>query len=112
MALQKLSTLLLNYFKGVVHTHGSLAAQMDGMTQAWEWKSTDVILHTLPLHHIHGIVNVLMTPLYNGAKCIMLPKFNAEQVSVSYLSMSPTRKHRDMFVFSNQMEIFKVFKTV
>ena len=77
-----------------MHTHGSLAAQMDGMTQAWEWKSSDVILHTLPLHHIHGIVNVLMTPLYNGAKCIMLPKFSAEQVSsifVSYVSCEPLK---------------------
>ena len=50
------------------------------MTEAWQWKSSDVILHTLPLHHVHGIVNVLMTPLYNGATCLMLPKFDPEQV--------------------------------
>ena len=66
--------------QGAVHTHGSLCALLDDMTEAWEWTLNDVILHVLPLHHIHGVVNVLMAPLYNGATCVMMPKFDAKVV--------------------------------
>jgi len=66
----------------VVHTFGSLQAQMEGMITAWKWTKKDVILHVLPLHHVHGIVNVLMTPLYCGATCVMMAEFNAKQVHV------------------------------
>ena len=54
---------------------------MQGMIEAWGWTSSDVILHVLPLHHVHGIVNVLMTALYCGAACKMLPKFDAKEVN-------------------------------
>ncbi|ESO83031.1 hypothetical protein LOTGIDRAFT_179813 [Lottia gigantea] len=66
--------------KGVVLTHGNLCSQMSGMIQSWGWTNQDRILHTLPLHHVHGIVNVLMTSLQVGALCYMLPQFDAKQV--------------------------------
>ncbi|XP_064640453.1 malonate--CoA ligase ACSF3, mitochondrial-like [Lineus longissimus] len=66
--------------KGVVHTHGSLHAQIEMMRIAWAWSKADTILHVLPLHHVHGIVNCLMTPMSCGATCVMLPKFDAKQV--------------------------------
>ena len=66
-----------------MHTHGSLQAQMAGMIDAWQWNVHDTVLHVLPLHHVHGIVNVLMTPLAVGATCVMLPRFNPEQVRLS-----------------------------
>ena len=53
---------------------------MDDMVSAWKWTSNDVGLHVLPLHHVHGIVNALMTPLYCGAACVMMPKFEAPKV--------------------------------
>ena len=49
--------------KGVVLTHGNIAAQVDNMVSAWEWSGNDLLLHVLPLHHVHGIVNCLYTPL-------------------------------------------------
>ena len=49
--------------KGVVLTHGNICAQIDNMVQSWEWTDRDLILHVLPLHHVHGIVNCLFTPL-------------------------------------------------
>ena len=67
-------------FQGVVHTHGSLQSQMEGMVSQWKWTAQDVILHVLPLHHIHGIVNILMTSLYCGATCVMLPHFDPRKV--------------------------------
>ena len=53
--------------KGVVHTHGSLEAQMKSMNEAWGWTKHDHIANILPLHHIHGIMNVMNTALWSGA---------------------------------------------
>ncbi|MDW8462212.1 MAG: acyl-CoA synthetase [Geminocystis sp.] len=66
--------------KGVLHTFKSLLAQVNSLVTAWEWTSSDRILHVLPLHHIHGIVNALTCALYSGATCHLLPKFEAETV--------------------------------
>jgi malonyl-CoA/methylmalonyl-CoA synthetase len=66
--------------KGVVTTHDNLAAQTTSLITAWEWTSADHILHVLPLHHIHGVINVLTCALWAGATCEMLPKFEAERV--------------------------------
>lgn len=40
-----------------------------------------MILHVLPLHHVHGVVNKLLCPLWVGATCVMLPEFSAQLVS-------------------------------
>jgi malonyl-CoA/methylmalonyl-CoA synthetase len=66
--------------KGVVTTHQNIQAQVTSLIAAWEWTSTDRILHILPLHHIHGIVNVLTCALWAGAECHMLAKFDTEAV--------------------------------
>jgi malonyl-CoA/methylmalonyl-CoA synthetase len=66
--------------KGVVHTHASLAAQISCLTEAWEWTDNDSILHFLPLHHTHGIINKLFCALWSGAYCEMLEKFDAKIV--------------------------------
>ncbi len=67
--------------KGVVHTHASLAAQIDSMIAAWRWRADDRILHLLPLHHTHGLVNCLLTPLAAGACCEFGPaRFDPEAV--------------------------------
>jgi malonyl-CoA/methylmalonyl-CoA synthetase len=55
--------------KGAVHTHRSLAAMASGMVEAWQWSPDDRILLVLPLHHVHGIVNVTLCPLWVGAVC-------------------------------------------
>ncbi|MCD9622321.1 acyl-CoA synthetase [Rhabdothermincola salaria] len=55
--------------KGAVHTHASLRAQITAMVEAWGWTGEDRTLLVLPLHHVHGIVNVALTPLWVGAVC-------------------------------------------
>ena len=45
--------------KGVVTTHANLEAQIAALVDAWGWRADDRVLHVLPLHHVHGIVNVL-----------------------------------------------------
>jgi malonyl-CoA/methylmalonyl-CoA synthetase len=62
--------------KGALHTHASLGAQVSSLCAAWEWAPADRILHALPLHHIHGIVNALLCPLAAGAAVEFLPRFS------------------------------------
>lgn len=69
-----------NLPKGVVTTHHNLEAQISTLVEAWQWRSTDHILCVLPLHHVHGIINVISCALWSGATCEFLPQFTAEGV--------------------------------
>lgn len=64
--------------KGVVTTHANIEAQVASLVRAWGWTGGDRTLLVLPLHHVHGIINVLCSALAVGATCEMLPKFDAE----------------------------------
>ncbi len=66
--------------KGVVTTHQNIQAHVTALISAWEWTANDHILHVLPLHHVHGIINALTCALWAGATCEILPKFDAEEV--------------------------------
>ena len=66
--------------KGVVTTHFNVAAQIKSLVEAWEWSVNDRILLCLPLHHVHGIINVVGCALWSGATCDMLPRFEANAV--------------------------------
>jgi malonyl-CoA/methylmalonyl-CoA synthetase len=66
--------------KAAVLTHANLAAQVASLAQAWGWGADDAILGVLPLHHVHGVVNVLTCALWAGARCQLLPKFEANAV--------------------------------
>ncbi len=63
--------------KGVVTTHGNVEAQVESLVTAWEWRADDHVLLVLPLHHVHGIINVVTCALWSGACCQMLPRFDA-----------------------------------
>lgn len=66
--------------KGVVHTHKSILAQVMTLADAWEYASTDQFLHCLPLHHVHGLFNALLAPLYAGSTVEFMPKFSVSGV--------------------------------
>jgi acyl-CoA synthetase (AMP-forming)/AMP-acid ligase II len=66
--------------KGAVSTHFIINAQTSVLVKAWYWTQEDRIHHILPLHHIHGVVNALLCPLYCGATIEMHAKFDAAQV--------------------------------
>ena len=66
--------------KGVVSTHDMIAAQIQSLINAWAWTERDRILHCLPLHHIHGIINVLCCALWSGAACEFLLRFDVDEV--------------------------------
>ncbi|XP_069312476.1 malonate--CoA ligase ACSF3, mitochondrial isoform X1 [Eulemur rufifrons] len=77
--------------KGVLTTHGNVAAVVTGLVHKWAWTKDDVILHVLPLHHVHGVVNKLLCPLWVGAACVMLPEFSAQRVWEKFLSSETPR---------------------
>jgi malonyl-CoA/methylmalonyl-CoA synthetase len=66
--------------KGVVTTHANIQVQVKSLVEAWAWSRDDHILHVLPLHHIHGIINVLTCALWAGAACEFLWPFDAQRV--------------------------------
>jgi malonyl-CoA/methylmalonyl-CoA synthetase len=87
--------------KGVVITHGNFAAQITALLAAWEWTPDDRALLVLPLHHVHGIVNVLGCALAAGAACEILPQFDTEPCwerlasgEITVFSAVPTIYHR------------------
>ena len=69
-----------NLPKGVVSTFANLEAQVDTLLEAWEWQDSDHVLCLLPLHHVHGIVNVVCCSLAAGATCQFLDKFSPEAI--------------------------------
>lgn len=78
--------------KGVVSSHRNIENQIRVLVEAWQWTSQDRILHVLPLHHIHGIINALACALYVGAEVVFLPKFDAQAVWQKWL-------HTDFTIF-------------
>lgn len=65
---------------GALHTHGSLAAHVRALVDAWAWQEDDRILHALPLHHVHGVINALHCAHALGAAVEFLPKFSPADV--------------------------------
>jgi malonyl-CoA/methylmalonyl-CoA synthetase len=64
--------------KGVVTTHANIEAQITALTTSWEWNKDDHVLNVLPLHHVHGIINMLSCALWSGACCEFIPKFSPQ----------------------------------
>ena len=66
--------------KGAMLTHDNLASNALALKKAWHWQKNDVLLHTLPLFHVHGLFVASHGALLNGSPMIFLPKFDAAQV--------------------------------
>jgi malonyl-CoA/methylmalonyl-CoA synthetase len=87
--------------KGAVSTHQNIGAQIASLVEAWRWTPADRLLLTLPLHHIHGIINGLGSALAVRATCEILPAFDAETVwnrlasgDITVFTAVPTIYHR------------------
>ena len=66
--------------KGVVTTHENIEAQITTLVSSWEWSNADHVLCVLPLHHVHGIINVIGCAMWSGAACTFIPHFSAATV--------------------------------
>lgn len=63
--------------KGAQITHGNLTANIASLHEAWGWRLDDVLLHVLPVFHVHGLVVALHGALHAGATAILCPTFDA-----------------------------------
>ena len=63
--------------KGAVITHANLATQQKLLGDAWAWCADDVLLHVLPLHHMHGLAIAWLSAIGAGATTRFLPAFDA-----------------------------------
>ncbi|NJN16309.1 MAG: AMP-binding protein [Oscillochloris sp.] len=64
--------------KGAEISHANLSANLDALQSAWGWRSDDVLLHVLPIFHVHGLIVALHGALHAGAHTIMLLRFTPE----------------------------------
>jgi malonyl-CoA/methylmalonyl-CoA synthetase len=74
-----------NLPKGVLTTHATIEAQVSTLIDAWNWTSEDYTLCLLPLHHVHGIINVVSCALWAGATVEFIHPFDAKQVFEIFL---------------------------
>lgn len=66
--------------KGAMLTHDNLASNALVLHDYWRWQKGDVLLHALPLFHVHGLFVASHGALLNGSKMIFLPKFDSDEV--------------------------------
>lgn len=66
--------------KGAMITHGNLASNGLALSSAWDWRDNDVLLHALPIFHIHGLFIALNVALLNSSPVIFLPGFSVDAV--------------------------------
>jgi malonyl-CoA/methylmalonyl-CoA synthetase len=66
--------------KGAMLTHGNLLSNAVTLKDYWGWKSGDVLIHALPIFHVHGLFVAIHAALLNGSKMIWMAKFDPKAV--------------------------------
>jgi len=57
--------------KGAVLSHRAVTACLDGLAAAWQWSAADLLTHSLPLFHVHGLVLGTIGPLRLGSRLVV-----------------------------------------
>ena len=63
--------------KGAMLSHGNLAANARVLHEYWGWRPGDVLLHMLPIFHVHGLFVAMHCALLNGSTVLFEPRFDA-----------------------------------
>lgn len=66
--------------KGAMLTRGNLAANAVTLAGAWRFTETDVLLHALPIFHVHGLFVAVNTVLASGSSMLFLSRFDVREV--------------------------------
>ncbi|WP_375002593.1 acyl-CoA synthetase [Aeromicrobium sp. CTD01-1L150] len=56
--------------KGVLLSHGSIVAGLEGLADAWDWTADDTVVHGLPLFHTHGLILGVLGGLHLGSRVV------------------------------------------
>jgi malonyl-CoA/methylmalonyl-CoA synthetase len=67
--------------KGVVLPRRALLSTLDAVADAWQWTSEDVLVHALPLFHVHGLILGVLGPLRRGGTLRHLGKFSTAELA-------------------------------
>ncbi|MET9434329.1 acyl-CoA synthetase [Streptomyces sp. NPDC006551] len=67
--------------KGVVLSRRAIAASLDALEEAWAWTADDVLVHALPLFHVHGLILGVLGPLRRGGSVRHLGTFSVRGVA-------------------------------
>lgn len=65
--------------KGAEITHGNLTSNLEALHEAWGWRPEDVLLHVLPIFHVHGLFVALHGALHAGATTLLMREFDASR---------------------------------
>jgi malonyl-CoA/methylmalonyl-CoA synthetase len=65
--------------KGAEITHGNLISNLEALHHAWGWQADDVLLHVLPIFHVHGLFVALHGALHAGATTLLMREFDARR---------------------------------
>ena len=66
--------------KGAMLTHGNLLTNAQMLKDYWGWQPGDVLIHALPIFHVHGLFVAIHAALLNGSKMIWMARFEARRV--------------------------------
>jgi len=66
--------------KGAMLSHRNLASNAVALVESWSFTGNDILLHALPVFHVHGLFVALHCVLLAGARMLWLPKFDAREV--------------------------------
>jgi malonyl-CoA/methylmalonyl-CoA synthetase len=86
--------------KGVVLPRRAIASTLDALQDAWQWTADDVLVHALPLFHVHGLILGILGPLRRGGSVRHLGRFSTDAVTKELVSGAtmmfgvPTMYHR------------------
>jgi len=74
--------------KGIMLSHKNLISNTKTLSEYWEFTNEDVLLHALPIFHVHGLFVAIGCALYSGASMCWLEKFNVEKIIANLPSCS------------------------
>lgn len=66
--------------KGAMLSHGNLESNAKTLFNIWGWQNNDVLIHALPIFHIHGLFVALHLSLLGGTSMLFLSRFDADQI--------------------------------
>ncbi|MEU7646210.1 acyl-CoA synthetase [Streptomyces huasconensis] len=99
--------------KGAVLPRRAIAATLDALADAWQWTGDDVLVHALPLFHVHGLILGTLGPLRRGGSVRHLGRFSTEGVArelgagATMLFGVPTMYHRIAEALPGEPELAK-----
>ena len=73
--------------KGAMLTHGNMLSNALTLKDYWGWKKGDVLIHALPIFHVHGLFVAIHGALINGSKMIWMAKFDPKR-AISYMNQA------------------------